>query len=522
MTLAARLALAIGVPLVALVALAGVGSLLLRTEEWTHSRIEKAARQIAVLERLLADANRMALDTLLAPDPEAARAALAEAELDAMQDLGVVDQLTEEEIAFVSDDERDEEARERERPAALRAGIRRMTASLGRIAELRRSGAGTAEAGAPLAELEGARRNFRGLVEEALADEAGEVETARAGRAALRDRLAWIALALVVAAVVAASALGLSIARRAGRSFRQQRAAVSRMGDGHLDTRVSPVPEDEAGVVSRAVNGMAESLERAALRQHEEQRRLAGILERRSAELELSNARLREVDATRRRFLGDIGHALKTPLAVARGTVENARTGLERQGRGTAPLDAALDAIDEVAGRVSELLTLARAEDGRLCRVLEPVELYDFLDNRLASLRALPGSERVRFRYAGDEPVVVRADRRELQRACDALLENALDHAGPDAPVDVVLEADGPEARIAVRDGGRGIPEPLLERVFERDVSGRGGTGIGLSMARGLVLGLGGTLTIGSGRAGGTEVLIRLPRVGEETEESAA
>nr|WP_246225346.1 ATP-binding protein [Pseudochelatococcus lubricantis] len=314
----------------------------------------------------------------------------------------------------------------------------------------------------------------------------------------------------------------MSVARRAGRSFRSQREAVSRIGDGHFDTRISPVPWDEAGTVSQAVNGMAEALERASVRQGEEQRRLAGTLERRSVELELSNARLREVDANRRRFLADIGHALKTPLAVARGTLENARTGWERQGRGTAPFDTAIDAIDEVAGRVSELLTLARAEDGRLVRALEPVELYDFLDSRLASLRALPGSGRLRFRYAGDEPVMIRADRRELQRACDALLENALDHAGPESPVEVTLEADELEARIAIRDSGPGIPEPLLAHVFEREVSGRGGTGIGLSMARGLVQGLGGTLTIGAGCAGGTEVLIRLPRVSEETEEGTA
>ncbi|MFC0216778.1 ATP-binding protein [Pseudochelatococcus lubricantis] len=522
MTLAVRLALAVAIPLAALAALTCLGAWQLRTEEWTHSRVEKAGRQIAVLERVLADVDRMALDTLLAADPAAARAALAEAELDAMQDLGVLDRLTEEEIAFVGDEERDREVEERERPAALRAGIRRMTALLGGAVEARFSSDAAVAAGTGASELDQARQDFRALVKEALTDEADEIETARSGRAALRNRLVWLVFALVGIAAVAALALGMSVARRAGRSFRSQREAVSRIGDGHFDTRISPVPWDEAGTVSQAVNGMAEALERASVRQGEEQRRLAGTLERRSVELELSNARLREVDANRRRFLADIGHALKTPLAVARGTLENARTGWERQGRGTAPFDTAIDAIDEVAGRVSELLTLARAEDGRLVRAVEPVELYDFLDSRLASLRALPGSGRLRFRYAGDEPVMIRADRRELQRACDALLENALDHAGPESPVEVTLEADELEARVAIRDSGPGIPEPLLAHVFEREVSGRGGTGIGLSMARGLVQGLGGTLTIGAGCTGGTEVLIRLPRISEETEEGTA
>lgn len=514
MRLVSRLRLAVAAPVLGTAALLGLGALTLVESERALDRIEKAARQRAALERIQTDLDGLALAALLAADPLAAGAELAEAERDAMQELGVLDRLTEEEIDFVDPAEAALEAEERDRPAALRQGIGRITGILREILDRRLSADPAPDGTALFARLDDARRGFSELIDTALADEAEEIAEARAGRATLLRRAGWAALGLGAALAGLGLWQGAALARQARAGGGRLAALFARLADGRLSARLDPLPPDETGALGAAANRAAEALERAAWDEAEARREMAAALERRTAEMELGNARLREVDATRRRFLGDLGHALKTPLAVARGNCENARTGLRRQGGPTAPLDAAIEAIDDVTGRVSELLSLARAEDGRLARLVEPVELFDFLDGRIAALRALPRGVGLSFAYAGEEPLLVAADRRDLARACDAVLENALDHGAPG--VEVTLEVAGDAARIRVRDRGAGIPEALGAAIFERHVSGRGGTGIGLAMARGLVEEMGGALTVTAAPGGGTEAAILLPRIPEE------
>lgn len=513
MRLGSRLALAVLTPVAGLAAAGAIAVLGLSAGERALDRIDKAARQLAVLERVHGDVDAMILAALLASDPLAARAELAEAELDATQDLGVLDRLTEEEIDFVDPDEAVTEAEERDRPAALRQGIARIAAILEHILDRRLAADPAPDGGALLIRLDEARQGFSELVASAVADEAEEIAETRADRAALIARTGWIAAGL--GAVLAGIGVwqGRALARQTVSGIEALRAMLARLADGRLAARVDPPHGDEIGALGQAANRAAEALEREDRDRAEDRRAIAEALERRTVEIELGNARLREVDATRRRFLGDLGHALKTPLAVARGSCENARTGLARRGEATDRLDSAIAAIDDVAGQVADLLSLARAEDGRLVRRVEPVELFDFLDGRIAALRALPRGRCLSFHYYGEEPLLVAADRRDLARACDAVLENALGHGGPD--VEVTLDVTGGSARISVRDRGTGIPPELGEMVFDRHVSGRGGTGIGLAMARGLVEDLSGTLGIGAAPGGGTEAVILLPRIAE-------
>lgn len=514
MRLASRLRLAILPPVAGIAALIGLGALTLSESERALDRVDKAARQQALLERLLIRVDGLVLEMLMAPDPMTAGATLAEAERDAMQDLGVLDRLTEEEIDFVDPVEAERESEERDRPAILRQAIGRIVGLLGELLDRRLSAEPAPDGAGILARLEAARRGLTELVESAVADEAEEIADARAERSRVLRRAIWGALG--IGALFAGFGLwqGVALARQGRAGLEALAAFFARLADGRLSARIDPIAPDELGRLGAAANRTGEALERAARAEAEARRAMAAALERRTAEMELGTARLREIDATRRRFLGDLGHALKTPLAVARGACENAQIALSRRGEPTARLETAVAAIDDVTGRVSELLSLARAEDGRLARLVETIELFDFLDGRVAALRALPKGGGLTFAYGGEEPILVAADRRDLARACDALLENALDHGRPG--VEVTLEAVGDAARIRVRDQGPGLPDALGDLVFERHVSGRGGTGIGLSMARGLVEEMGGALTVGPAPGGGTEAAILLPRIAEE------
>ncbi|RYE97351.1 MAG: hypothetical protein EOO77_39220 [Oxalobacteraceae bacterium] len=104
------------------------------------------------------------------------------------------------------------------------------------------------------------------------------------------------------------------------------------------------------------------------------------------------------------------------------------------------------------------------------------------------------------------------------------LLDNARKYGGTDQPVGIYARPEADGLSIAVTDGGKGVPEAELERIFEkfyRRAKGDGrpaGTGLGLSIARGLITAMGGTIKATSPalRKRGTRMTIVLPRAGKE------
>ena len=122
---------------------------------------------------------------------------------------------------------------------------------------------------------------------------------------------------------------------------------------------------------------------------------------------------------------------------------------------------------------------------------------------------------------AGDIPVVV-GDVNRLHQVFGNLVTNALHHAGEDAEVKLRLDKRDGQVIVDVEDNGRGIPAQDLPHLFERfyrpDVSrsrASGGSGLGLSIVKGLVEAHGGTVTVRSTEGEGTLFRIELPEAPE-------
>jgi signal transduction histidine kinase len=115
-------------------------------------------------------------------------------------------------------------------------------------------------------------------------------------------------------------------------------------------------------------------------------------------------------------------------------------------------------------------------------------------------------------------------DEARLSRVLSNLLDNAVNYSPPGSAVDIVIDdvrENGFEiALLRVSDRGRGIPAEDLPRVFERFYRGSNvreltsGSGLGLAVARQIVLQHGGAISIDSRPGGGTIVSLRLPRKG--------
>jgi two-component system sensor histidine kinase KdpD len=226
----------------------------------------------------------------------------------------------------------------------------------------------------------------------------------------------------------------------------------------------------------------------------------------------------RQSDSLKSALLDSVSHDLRTPLASIRataGTLMDAAVDWSDEER-----RSAAEAIDAEAERLSQLvqnvLDLSRIQGGALhpdIEVLDPVEVMEPVLARVATAGV---RDRMAVELDGLPPV--RADAVLLDTVLSNLLENAIRHAGPDAPIRISGAVSGDRVELVVEDGGVGVPDAEIPRLFGRfyRVPGRSrgsrpGLGIGLSIANGFVDAMGGDMRAERSELGGLKVRVRLP-----------
>jgi signal transduction histidine kinase len=190
--------------------------------------------------------------------------------------------------------------------------------------------------------------------------------------------------------------------------------------------------------------------------------------------------------AAQRRFTADASHELRTPLTTIRGNVGFLR---DHPSALAADRAAALDDLVAESARMAslldDLLLLARS-DGGVGLSLSAVDLFEVA-------RSVCRQESV---VCVGSPMVVSGDAAALRRLVLILVVNAKTHGAGAVTVSV---SDG---RLVVADEGPGVPAGLEEAVFERFFRGdparsaAGGVGLGLAIARSIVMAHGGTISV--------------------------
>jgi signal transduction histidine kinase len=285
--------------------------------------------------------------------------------------------------------------------------------------------------------------------------------------------------AVLVGSVIAALLTLVLSGRLTGR-VTTLAGAVGELGRGNLAARVPVEGADEVAGLAVAFNEMAGSLEAS--------------------------------EGQRRRMVSDVAHELRTPLTNMIGLVRMALDGLRPADR------ELLGALEEesllLQQLVDDLRDLALADAGELRVTTEEVEVTEVV------LRALGGFH-ARFAIQTDlaeGPMPAVADPGRLGQVLRNLIQNAVTHSpGPESVlVAVARREDG--VMISVSDAGPGIGPEHLEQIWERfyrvDPSrsrDTGGMGLGLAVARRLVEGMGGIITVESVVGQGTTFRVRLP-----------
>ncbi len=219
------------------------------------------------------------------------------------------------------------------------------------------------------------------------------------------------------------------------------------------------------------------------------------------------------------RFVADLVHELKNPVAAVRaaaealtsseGSVEEARA--RRLGKVLVDSSARLDAL------VSQLLELARAEAGLASDERAEVDLAALARGLVESIRA--SHEAVEITVEAPPEATVIGVPHGLDTLLRNLIENAASFALPagDAPAKVLVEVitDAASVRARVTDSGPGIPADALDRVFTRFFTTRGrarGTGLGLALVRAVAEAHGGEVKVTSEPGCGATFEVVLPR----------
>ncbi len=278
----------------------------------------------------------------------------------------------------------------------------------------------------------------------------------------------WRALSWLLAALLAIAPFAWWLARRITRPIAAFAEAAERLG---RDPRSAPVP----------VRGPPE-IEEAASALNQMQARVSRYIEDRSM------------------LLAAIAHDLRTPLARIAFRMENAPE----------PLRAATETdIKDMEAMLSSTLSLVR-------------DLTVPPKRQRLDLRALMESVTDSFSDNGDDvrleegaAAIVDGDRAELKRLFGNLIRNAILYGGQ---ATVAIGTSGGRAWVEVRDLGPGVPEELLERVFEpffRIEQSRnrasGGVGLGLASARAIARAHGGEVTLRNRSEGGLVARVSLP-----------
>ena len=227
------------------------------------------------------------------------------------------------------------------------------------------------------------------------------------------------------------------------------------------------------------------------------------------------SARLEHDEAQRRQLLADVSHELRTPLSVIQGTVEGILDGLYPADR--AHLEPILEETQLLERLVEDLRTLSLSETGSLRLHREPVDLGELLAESVAAFRAKADAASVALSSSVDDDLpLLELDQSRFRQVIGNLLDNAvrLTPSGGSVKIRAAAAKDG--VTIDVTDTGPGIAADVLPRIFDRFYrSGeRGGSGLGLPIARSLVEAHGGSIAATSEPGQGTTITIHLP-VGE-------
>ena len=291
------------------------------------------------------------------------------------------------------------------------------------------------------------------------------------------DPVPWM---VVAATVILISVLfWVPMVKHITRPLRRMTLATEEVANGRFDISIHEPRADEIGRLARAIKNMT--------------------------------SRLSAFVKGQKRFLGDVAHELGSPIARIQfglGVLEQRVDGKSRK-----RVIEVMEDVDHLSKLVNELLAFSRADLKSNTVRLEKIDLLPVV--QAAVKREGAPAVKITTKINPEIRVVASADL--LTRALANLIRNAVKYAGDAGPIDVTAEEKSGVVEIEVRDNGSGVPEDLLDQLFEpffRPEASRdrdsGGVGLGLAIVKTCIETCKGTVSAANLQPNGFAVTITL------------
>lgn len=348
-------------------------------------------------------------------------------------------------------------------------------------------------------------------IEEALAEERGEVAETSAAASAFRAQVRGVVWGLIALSFALAAGAALIYHRGVVLPAHRVMRAVERYQRGNFDETPLIGGVREFRGIGVVLGRMAERLRERELSQAEQTRVLEEAVNIRTVELSRVVAQIELAEASRRQMMADVSHELRTPLTIIQGEADVSLRG------GTHPVDVYRDSLVRIrdtskhaSAIVDDLMLIARQEAGKLRLELIEVDLCELARDTVRLARQSIVLDLIVLNAN------VRVDPIRVRQSLLALLQNALRYGGES----IILRLDKSELgfRIVIEDDGPGMSDAEKAEAFDRFYRGSNaaapgieGTGLGLAIVRSIAVAHGGMAGVEDRPGGGLRAWIDLP-----------
>ncbi|WP_127583513.1 sensor histidine kinase [Paenibacillus koleovorans] len=305
----------------------------------------------------------------------------------------------------------------------------------------------------------------------------------------------WNIVVPLMFSLLAVGVILFTLSRRLAGPLRQMNATALAMAEGDFSKRVQIISGDEIGQLASSFNFMVDQLE--------------------------------QWEDSRKDFLANVSHELRSPLTTLRGFIVAMNDGVIPAERYPHYLQICDYEVQRLQRLVTDLLDLARIQNGSDVFRAVPLDVTqrteEVLDWLLPSFQSKQLAIHVRLPHPSEPPIICLLDPDRYAQIVQNLLYNAIQFTPQAGRIDVIMESTVDQFRLTIRDTGIGMSEDEMQRIWDRFFKAdrsRGertdGTGLGLTIVKHLVTGLKGYIDVSSSVGHGTEFRVTFPLYRDE------
>lgn len=281
-------------------------------------------------------------------------------------------------------------------------------------------------------------------------------------------------------------------------------AITNKLREGQYAVRAPIEGKDEVAQLQKNFNAMADELEKTIHDLQKERDQVAFLLKE------------------RRELFANVSHELRTPIATLRGYLESDLKNRSQIPESTLWEDMAVmeREVLQLQERADELFVLSKAEVEQVALKIAPCDVHQLVQTLVNSYAPLAWrtSKVEIIADIPDEVPMVSADEQRLEQALKNIVRNALRHTPPGGVIALVITIEPERVGVSVEDTGEGIAPEELEYIWERFYQAKtaqqqGGAGIGLSLVKVWITGMGGSVAATSTLGEGSCFTLYLPRL---------